>query len=234
MKKISIFLCSLALIICSCNNSNENKETKSKDLETAKSTSTETTTSDGRYAIEKAKVVTETELPSNMGKTVNTLWFEKFGNTSYTESETKLTMKGMPPSKINCSITQDGIIYSWIKGEKKGSKMNIDLVDDNLDMDYEKMGEEMMKQYHISRDGNETFLDRECSRYKMDNPKLGKGTILIWKNIALKTDITMSGMHVVNVVTEIDENPDLSQATFKIPDDINFMEINIKGGVKNH
>ena len=108
---------------------------------------------------------------------------------------------------------------------KTGTKMNIKSNMNTQDMDYEKMGKDMMIDMHISKNGTEDSLDKTCDVYEMDHPQMGKGRILVWKNIPLKTAITVSGMSIQSKVTELDENASIDAAKFAVPTNITFTEV---------
>ena len=60
--------------------------------------------------------------------------------------------------------------------------MNLANLQDLNNINFEKLGEEMLKEMKITKGGNENFLGKSCVVVEMNSDKLGKGKILTWKN----------------------------------------------------
>ena len=60
----------------------------------------------------------------------------------------------------------------------------------------------------------------------MNSENLGKGKILTWKNIPMRSDMVTMGMQVRSEVTELEENPVIESSKFVVPADIEFKEMN--------
>lgn len=95
----------------------------------------------GRYGIKSAMVVTETELPRKRGFRRQPFIFDDYGAVSYSETVTKMNMKGVPASPKEYNITKGSDFYSWKEGDQTGTKMNQNMIKDLKNMDLEKLGE---------------------------------------------------------------------------------------------
>ncbi|HLG38287.1 MAG TPA: hypothetical protein VI461_01425 [Chitinophagaceae bacterium] len=232
MKKI-ITLLLLPVFFIACNNESKdtgsNSSSDSGKVKKPEEKMDKSVPEGGRYGIKSAKVVTVTALPRNMGNTTVTMYFDNYGTQSFTETVSNITMKGMPktsqPKQYN--ITEGEYIYSWTEGSKSGTKMKFAINNDLKNMDFEKLGMEMSERLKIKKTGNETFLGKSCDVYEMDNAQLGKGKILIWKNITMLSDMTTMSMNVKSEVTELEENPSIESSKFKVASDIDFKELQI-------
>jgi len=235
MKKLCIILI-FSLIAFGCNNSKDEKKVTSTDSVTVKDiienavetdeNKSNSMQSQERYGIKSAMVVTSTTLPNNMGKSVATMYFDDYGKISFTETVALINMKGVPASPKKFSIKQGELIYSWDEGKKTGTKMNLANLQDLNNINFEKLGEEMLKEMKITKGGNENFLGKSCVVVEMNSDKLGKGKILTWKNIPMRSDMTTMGMQIKSVVTELEENALIEPSKFVVPADIQFKEMN--------
>lgn len=226
-----ILLVAATLYAC---NSNSNKTTDNSTTTAEKPAVKEQTdnkslpeTMKGRYGIKSARVVTETGLPNKMGISTATLYFDDYGAVSYTETVTKMNMKGMPASPKQYNITKGENFYSWKEGDKTGTIMNQNMIKDMKNMDLEKMGEAMLKEMNIKKGGTETFFGKTCDVTEMNSKNMGTGKILTWKNIAMLSDMTTMGMKVRSEVKELEENPSIDRGMFELPAGVEFKEMNL-------
>lgn len=180
-----------------------------------------------RYGLKSARVVTETELPNKMGVSTATLYFDDHGAVSYSETVTKINMKGAPASPKEFNITKGGYIYSWKEGEKTGTKLQPGKINDLKNMDLEKLGEEMLKEMNIKKGGTESFFGKTCNVIEMNSETMGKGKVLTWKNITMLSDMTTMGMKIRSEVKLLEENPSIDRQKFELPAGVVFKEISL-------
>jgi len=230
--KLVYSLLLLTAILNACNNngdkSAENKTTAAEKpavKDQADNTNLPETIK-GRYGIKSAMVVTETELPNKMGVSTATLYFDDYGAVSYSETVTKMNMKGVPASPKQYNITKGSDFYSWKEGDQTGTKMNQNMIKDLKNMDLEKLGEAMLKEMNIKKGGTETFFGKACDVTEMNSKTMGTGKILTWKNIAMLSDMTTMGMKVRSEVKELEENPSIDRGKFELPAGVEFKEMN--------
>jgi hypothetical protein len=178
-----------------------------------------------RYGIKSARVVTETQLPMDMGVSISTLYFDDYGALSFTEAVTKLKMKLPQAPPKDYHLTKGDYTYSWKEGEKTGTKMNPEKMQDLNHTDIENLTEEMIKEMNIKKGGTETFFGKTCQVTEMDSETMGTGKILTWKNIILLSDMTMMGMKIKSEVKELDENASIDRGKFELPAGVEFKEM---------
>lgn len=217
-------------LMLSCNsNSNKaeagNSVAAKKELKEMPDTTAITQTKQGRYGIKSAKMIKITKLPNAMGSSEATIYFENYGDISYTETVTHLSMKSAPVSPKKFSLIKSEMIYSWTDGKKSGTKMDMRKMKSIDNLDFEKLGKEMLAEMKMKKAGTEIYLGKTCDVLEMNSEHLGKGKILTWKNIPLYTDITTMGMQVISEVKELVENPVIDPSKFEIPGNIQFREI---------
>ena len=181
----------------------------------------------GRYGIKSAKMVKVTKMPNAMGNSEATIYFDNYGSVTYTETVTHLSMKGAPVQPKQFSLNKADMIYSWTEGKKEGTKMDIQKLKSLDNLDFEKLGKEMLADMKMKKAGTEIFLGKTCDVLEINSEHLGKGRILTWKNIPLYTDITTMGMKVISEVKDLVENPVMDQSKFEIPVNIVFKEFSM-------
>jgi hypothetical protein len=230
MKKLFPFLI-FSIAVIACNNNSKDAKSSSSDTSSLKDQTEKKSPAvpeQGKYGIKSARVVTVTALPNGMGNSEATVYFDNYGKISYTETVSKFTMKGIPAQPKKYSIQQDDHTYSWTEGKKTGTLIKLGMTTDLKNMNFEKLGKEMMEEMKMKKGGNETWLGKNCEVIEMNSDKLGKGKILTWKNIIMLSDMTTMGMHIRAEVKELEENISIDPAKFKIPPDVDFKEMSLK------
>ena len=198
MKKlIPLLIFSIAIIACN-NKSKDSKSNSSVDTIISKDKTDNKSTvvpETGRYGIKSARVVTVTAMPNGMGNSVATMYFDNYGKISYTETVSNFTMKGVPAQPKKYSIHDGDHIYSWTEGKKTGTLIIMRIPADLSNIDFEKLGKEMMEEMNIKKAGTETWLGKTCEVIEINSDKMGKGKILTWKNITMLSDMNTMGMN---------------------------------------
>jgi hypothetical protein len=188
---------------------------KSKTSETAATienpAATETATLKGKYAIKSGIVEYKTQM---MGMNMKqTLTFDDYGAKEATDVE--MDMMGVKMHTV--TITKDGFIYTLDLEKKTGTKIS----GKSPDIDFENLSEEMVKDMNLKKEGTEEYLGKTCEKMSIDYTKMKmKGTFLVYKGIALKSDTDMGTMKVKLTGEKFEENPSIPASKFEIPADI--------------
>jgi len=169
----------------------------------------------GKYAI-KSGIVEYKSTIMGMEQT-QTLMFDEYGNMEATE----MVMEMMGNKSHSYIISKDSLIYNIDLTNKVGSKSK--LVKDQGNLDFENMTDEEIKELNLKNEGKETFLDKECVKYSIDNAEMQmKGLFWVYKGVTLKSDLEVGGMQMVIEAVRFEENPTLPENTFVVPEDIVF------------
>jgi hypothetical protein len=213
MKPTQLFalaILSTATLLFSC---------KSKTSETVATTenpaATETATPKGKYAIKSGIVQYKTQM---MGMDMKqTLTFDDYGAKEATDME--MDMMGVKMHTV--TISKDGFIYTLDMEKKTGSKIS----GKSPDIDFENLSEEMVKDMNLKKEGTEEYLGRTCEKMSIDYTKMKmKGTFLVYKGVALKSDTDMGTMKMKLVGEKFIENPEIPASKFEIPADVTITE----------
>lgn len=212
-KLIALALLSTATLLFSC---------KSKTPETTATpenlAASETSTPKGKYAIKSGIVQYKTEM---MGMEVmQTLTFDDYGKKEATDVE--MEMMGVKIHTVN--LTKDGFIYNLDMVKKTGTKSpEVNVA--NASIDFENLTEEMVREMDLKKLGTEEFLGKTCEKMSIDNKKMSmKGTFLVYKGIALKSETDMGSMKMNLLAEKFEENPTIPATKFEVPADIKIME----------
>jgi hypothetical protein len=169
----------------------------------------------GKYALKSAVVEYKANM-MNMETKVTTS-FDDYGAKE--SSVTEMEMMGQSIKTV--TLKKDSIMYTYNPDQKTGSKVS--MKSNQADIDFENLTEAFQKEMHLEKVGEETFMDKPCIKYTIDSEQLKmKGSFLVWKGIALKTDVDMGGLKMVMTAVKIAENTDLPASTFDVPADIKF------------
>lgn len=196
---------------------------KSKTNETAASsenpTEATTETAKGKYAIKSGIVEYKTQM---MGMDVlQTMYFDDFGKKE--AQEVKMEMMGVKMHTL--TITKDGFIYSLDMMKKTGTKTE-EMGAMTQNIDFQNLSEELAKDMDLKKLGTEEFLGKTCDKMSIDYKKMAmKGTFLVYKGIALKSENEMGGMKVNLIAQKFEENPIIPNDKFEVPADFKMEEI---------
>ncbi|NCB07793.1 MAG: hypothetical protein EOM73_06485 [Bacteroidia bacterium] len=177
-------------------------------------------TNDKPYPFKSAYV--EYELTGNTtGK--QTLYIDEWGwnRSETTHSATK--MLGQKTETHERKITKKLDTWQWVPGEKTGSKVHNQMLEELLadpNFNMKKFSEETMKSLGFEKTGTEVVNGKTCDIYK---GMLG-ATSWIWNNIAVKTEVKLLGTKQVMTATKIEIDASVPGSEFNIPADIKFTE----------
>ena len=210
-KTFTVILMSLVLILISCKS-----ETSKTDSETNDSTETIMPTSKGRYAMKSGILEYKTEMMNMEMK--QTLTFDDYGNKEVTDVE----MEMMGTKIHTVTITKDGFIYSLNMEKKTATKMN----GKSPNIDFENLGEEMVKDMNLKKLGTENFLGKTCEKMSIDYKKMNmKGIYLIYKGLPLMADTQMGSTKMKLIGVKFIEDAAIPAETFDIPADFTITEM---------
>jgi hypothetical protein len=195
---------------------------KSKTSETNATTenpaATETATPKGRYAIKSGIVEYTTQVMGMEMKQV--LTFDDYGKKEVTEMIAE--MMGVKIHTV--TIRRDGFIYSFDMVKKTGTKKPVPTMD-NTNIDFQNLTEEMVKDMNLKKEGTEEFLGKTCEKMSIDYIEMQmKGTYLVYKGVALQSDIDMGTMKMKLIGEKFIENPEIPAEKFEIPADVKIIE----------
>ncbi|MGI6478256.1 MAG: hypothetical protein ACOX0M_02310 [Salinivirgaceae bacterium] len=169
----------------------------------------------GKYAI-KSGIVEYKSSVMGMEQT-QTLMFDDYGNIEATE----IVMEMMGNKVHTYAINKDSIIYNIDIINKVGSK--VEIAGDHGNIDFENMTEEEAKELNLKNEGKETFLDKECVKYSIDNAEMQmKGLFWVYKGVTLKSDIEVGGMQMVIEAISFEEDATIPENAFVVPEDVVF------------
>lgn len=171
----------------------------------------------GKYAIKSAVIDYKT---TAMGfDTQQTLYFYNYGEKE--ANETLMKVMGFKSNMI--TIFGDNCMYTVDLVKRTAVKSTMD--DNPAGLDFERLSEEMQREWKIKKESNEDILGRNCIKYSMTNEKNGiSGFVWIWKGISLKTELKFKGITTKMEATEIKESVPVPAEKFEIPGDVTIEE----------
>ncbi|MEZ5013112.1 MAG: hypothetical protein R2794_02360 [Chitinophagales bacterium] len=220
MKKSFSFLFALASLVylTSCGSNGDNNG--SSDAGSASSEN-----SNGKYPIKSGIVKTKMSAPMMGGDIYDELYFDAWGAQEKHKSVASISMLGQNIETVSYTMMKDGWIYSWTEGQNTGSKMKPQDMDEMADMNFDKMSKEMMDDLGIKKIGTETIKGKSCDKYEMHKDGMGDGTFWVWKNIPMRSEMSMGGVSMTSEVESIQENVNHASGTFDLPADVIFSEM---------
>ncbi len=221
MKKLTLAVfAALTVFVFSCNNSGDKTNNNADSTKTATTENNEVKAPAGSKYQLKSGIVTMNSEVMGIKNTV-TMYFDEYGKK---ESQIS-TGEFMGVKTENMNLTKDGYMYTVDLLKKTGTKMKI-LSNNPQNLDFSALTEDIMKEMNLKKEGTETFLGKTCDKYSMNYEKMKmKGYYLVWQNIAVKTDMEISGMKMKLEATKIEENVSVPADKFEIPADIKIQEL---------
>ena len=164
----------------------------------------------------------EYELTGNTtGK--QTLYIDNWGwnRSETTHSVTKMLGQKTETHQRNVTIQYDS--YQWVPGEKNGTKVHNQWLEDLMNdptFDMEEFGEKTLEALHFEKTGTETVQGKVCDVWKSS---FGS-TSWVWNDIAVKTEVKLLGTKQVMTATKIEIDASIPGSEFDIPGDVKFTE----------
>ncbi len=228
MKKFILPLFALisALQFIACNGAS--KETEDSEVSNSTENDGSSSSDDSkRYKIESAIVTSKITNSMVQGDITTVVYFDDYGEKELNRTSSKMSIMGQNIQNVNNNLLKDGWSYTWEDGKTTGNKMHLKDVMDPSEMNFDKMTEEMKKEFGIKKIGTETMMGKKCDKYEMNKDGMGNGNFWLWKNIPLKSETTISGMQLKIEVIDLNENPNFEKGQFDVPTTVTFTEMNM-------
>jgi hypothetical protein len=164
----------------------------------------------------------EYELTGNTtGK--QTLYIDNWGwnRSETTHSVTKMLGQKLETHQRNLTIQFDS--YQWVPGDKKGTKLHNQWLEDLLadpNFDMKEFSDKTLEGLGFVKAGKETVSGKVCDVWKSN---LGS-TSWVWNNIAVKTEVKLLGTTQVMTATKIEIDASIPAGEFDLPSDVKFKE----------
>ncbi len=154
-----------------------------------------------------------------------TMYFDNYGMLEVKNTKASLDMMGIKQVTDTKVIMDGKWIYTLDKNSGEATKMDNPLYSMYPEGgDIEKIGEEMMTNMGGKKIGTETLLGKKCEIWEIQ--KL-MSKIWVWKSIPIKSELNMMGMKITSIATSVEVDIDVSPDEFKIPEGVEFKDMNI-------
>ncbi|HOY51778.1 MAG TPA: hypothetical protein PLX49_08420 [Prolixibacteraceae bacterium] len=169
----------------------------------------------GKYELKSAIVEYKSDM---MGFAASqTLYFDDHGQLEATVT----SMEIMGNQTQTVTVTKEGQTWNFDPDKKTGFKAPAMAGPNQLN--FSQISDEVTKAWNLREHGKESFLDKECIRYSVDNKEYNvKGDYWIYKGIPLKMELEMATSRMVMEAVSLTENAEIPVGRFEIPADIEF------------
>ena len=215
MKKIFLIGLALTISLSACNKpkqADNQKEVQALTKEIKKLSEPKPT--DQKYFAIESAYVKYKNLAAGQELT-REWWFDQYGKRQYEENY----MIFMDQKTGGKTIIIDGYQYQWDYDSKEGTKRKFY----QSVTDYDKVSENDIKRYGITKQGYEDILGKSCLKVSIEKP--AKSTVWTWNNIPMKTEAVFAGNKVVMEAVEI-KTENIDKTLFNLPADVTFQEAN--------
>ncbi len=206
MKTYVVFL----LVFCLFYGENSAFSQKSKPKKSVSTPPKETTPR--KYTIKSGIVTMKADITGM--KSTSILYFDDYGRKEMTE-----TFGDFNGLKIHEKVIIAGdYVYHLDMEKKTGTKKKLNGSAAPGAIDFSTISEKMMQDMGLSKEGNDSVLNRQCQIWVMDFKKMKmSGKYWVWNNIPLKSIADIEGIKVEIEAVSIEENPKLPASTFDTP-----------------
>ena len=173
-----------------------------------------------RYEFKSGKVVYQS---SGSMTGTETMYFDDYGMLEVKHTDMSMDMMGIKQEIKTTVIMKDRWVYSIDEKTNTASKIENPVYTMFPNgVDFEKVGEEMMKKMGGKKVGNETINGKDCEVWEIE--KL-MSKVWIWKTIPIRTEMNMMGMNITQIATSIEVDVTVPASEFKIPAGIKIKDM---------
>lgn len=236
-KIFSLLILSFYLFACGgSSDSSENTDVNIEENTSENNTETENPTSQEgdaeelseegyqRYGIESGQI---TYKLSGFQNGTQTIYFDQWGMREAIYLEYAIEMAGIKQEIKQVIISDGEWIYTVDLIRKLGTKAKNreyeKIIENAGTKDLGELGKEILEGMGGKKVGEEEFLGKNCDVWEINSLKTKEW---LWKNIVLKLDLQITGGAYTLEATDIQENISVAEEKFKVPEDIEFQDIN--------
>lgn len=171
----------------------------------------------GKYAVKSAIIKYKSLVMGFDAQQIT--YFDNYGEKEANES----IMKVMGFSTTTLTIYGDNCVYTVDLKKRTATKSSMD--DKPYGIDYERLTEQMQRDWKIKNEGTETVLGKNCIKYSYTNENLSmNGFAWVWKGISLKSEFNIGGVKTFMEAESVEENVSVPSEKFEIPGDVSIEE----------
>ena len=231
MKKLLLLLAVSLMVFSACGKKDETTAIIPEEKETV--TKEPEATGPKHYTIESAIITYEFD---GMQTGTSTFYFDNYGARSASYENLSTSYSGIQTgTNNNLMILDAGWVYNIDLNTNKGIKFQNFLPDDIGDEEFtENVLARELGSFgagaKIEKLGTDEILGRTCEI--MEVKKFGS-KFCIWNNLILEMDMDLYGVKQHRVVTDIQENADIPEEKFMVPEGATVThDLNVENAVK--
>jgi len=173
-----------------------------------------------RYQIKSA--IVEYTL-SGTRKGTETIYFDNWGMREAKYTKAEMSMMGITQKQNTLTLLDGETTYNIDLDTKTGTKMETPMLKELAanNKDLTDAGEKMMKSMGGVKIGTEVILGKTCDVWEIKNMK---SKTWVWKNVPLKTKVSMPSMEMTITATKFEEGAAIPADRLAIPSDVNITE----------
>jgi len=221
MKKLSFLLLALlfAFAMASCGSGDKTDENNDQDSTEINEDITEDVNPDQKFGVEQGMM--EFKMTTmGMTSTMEMYWRDHGKETA---TITKMDMMGV--STTSNTVISGDYVYTWDSMTGMGTKVKVDMDENNQNINYNNLDKEMMAKYNMVEEGTEEIMGKTCKVFTMNYQGV-KSTTWVYKGMALKSESVVAGVKTTYEVIKMEEGVEPPADVFELPDNIEFKDIN--------
>lgn len=178
-----------------------------------------------RYGIESGIV---TYKVSGVSTGTETIYFDQYGYREARYTTTTTNVFGVKSETKSLGLlfgtTQYQIDLTQNTGTKTTNPMLVSMAD--KDKDLVLQSERLLESMGGKKIGKKEYLGKSCDEWEVSKMA---SKILVWKGVALSTDATLMGLNSKMEATKFQENVEIPEEKFALPEGVKLQEIDLTG-----
>lgn len=209
MKKLLVLSTSILMVLLfACHSKQTEENATTEDVSKTEVTSK-------KYGVKSGIVHMEVKA---MGMTTpDVFYFDNYGEKESHDMTVNLQMFNKTYSVKTRRIIKDNDVYeidfstnTYTKNPATPSNVG--------GFDLEKLKKQASADLKLEKTGTEEYLGKTCEKYTIESPSVPmKGTVLVYKNIGMKANITAMNIPTEMSVTKIEEGVAVPDSMFEVP-----------------
>jgi hypothetical protein len=165
---------------------------------------------------------------SGTRKGTESIYFDNWGMREAKYTKAELSVAGFSQKQNTLTLLDGNFTYNIDLDKRTGTKMETPLLKELAanNKDLTEAGEKMMKSMGGVKIGTEVVLGKTCDVWEIKNMQ---SKTWVWKNVPLKTHVSMPSMEMTIIATKFEEGVAIPADKLTIPSDV---KINDAGNVQ--
>ena len=145
--------------------------------------------------------------------------FDDFGRRERSEQVVTIIAGDRPPARVRTAVIRDGRKVHTLNVDRRTARTStVDATANEPFVNFMGLSHAELEALHVRRIGIDTILGQSCDVFAIDDMERGVvGTYHVWKNIPIRTDVSVRGSRMLITPTQLTTDFNVEPSVFVIP-----------------